>query len=191
MRSIIISIIFSSIVYILTAISMVALQGWTDYGDTPILTAVGNILGKYSGIMIIFPLTATYSTALLMIYTSSRLAYGLSEEKLLPKRMLKLSKFGTPTYAIILIAIVSILFINFGTIVQIAETANFSAMIVFLMINVSALLLRRKERSNIVVPVLGVVTTLWFMLNFPLKPFLFAIIIGSLGYFCYKLREKK
>jgi APA family basic amino acid/polyamine antiporter len=81
-RALIFSILFTTIIYILVAISSVALVGWEELSrsDAPLALAASKVLGN-SGVfvMTIFALFATTNTALMMLISGSRIIFGIAK----------------------------------------------------------------------------------------------------------------
>ncbi len=145
-KALILSIIISSVFYILTSISAISMLGYEQLSASkaPLADAVSISLGKYAFIVLaVIALFATLSTVLGSMVTTSRITYGLAKEKAIPQSLSKISqKTHTPWLAIILISLLAIVFLFFEDISLIANITNISTFITFAFVNASALILR-------------------------------------------------
>lgn len=145
-KALIISIIISSILYILTAISAISIMGYEKLSASkaPLADAVSASLGKYAFIVLaVIALFATLSTVLGSMVATSRVTYGLAKERALPQSLSRVSeKNQTPWLAIIVISLFALVFLFFEKIEVIANMTNISTFITFAFVNASALVLR-------------------------------------------------
>ncbi len=107
-------------------------------------------------------LVAVANGALLTGIMSSRLAYGMARDALLPKPLTRvLPRRRTPWVAIAATTALSVLLALTGSVAVLASTLVLLLLIVFLAVNVAVLVLRRDEtdqdyfRVPVVLPVLG------------------------------------
>ena len=107
-------------------------------------------------------LVAVANGALLTGIMSSRLAYGMARDALLPKPLTRvLPRRRTPWVAIVATTALSVLLALTGSVAVLASTLVLLLLIVFLAVNVAVLVLRRDQtdldhfRVPVVLPVLG------------------------------------
>ena len=107
-------------------------------------------------------LVAVANGALLTMIMSSRLAYGIAKQNLIPRAFSRvLPHRGTPWVAIVITSVVAIALTVTGSIATLAETVVLLLLFVFLSTNVAVLVLRRDAtntthfRAWTVLPVLG------------------------------------
>jgi APA family basic amino acid/polyamine antiporter len=107
-------------------------------------------------------LVAVANGALLTMIMSSRLAYGMGKQGLIPSAFSKvLPQRGTPWVAIVVTTVLAMLLTVTGSIATLAETVVLLLLFVFLSTNVAVLVLRRDKgeenhfRAWTVLPVLG------------------------------------
>jgi len=145
-KALIISIIISSILYILTSISAISIMGYEKLSASkaPLADAVSTSLGKYAFIVLaVIALFATLSTVLGSMVATSRMTYSLAKERALPQSLSRVSeKNQTPWLAIIVISLFALVFLFFEKIEVIANMTNISTFITFAFVNASALVLR-------------------------------------------------
>src|SRR3989344_1593688 len=143
------SIIISSIIYILVAISAVSILGWQALSNSsaPLADVAAKSFGSTAFIiMAIIALFSTSNTVLVSLVTTSRMTYGMAEEKGLPKNFsLVDKKTKTPWFSVLIIMIITILFILIGDIKIVAGIANLSLFITFAFVNLSLIVLRYKK----------------------------------------------
>ena len=148
-KAVILSIIISSIIYILVAISAVSIVGWQTLSASkaPLADVASSSLGGIAFLVLaIIALFSTSNTVLVTLVTTSRMTYGMASEKSLPKFISSVDKrTRTPWVAIFLIMLVSILFILIGDIRVVAELANFGLFVTFAFVNTALIVLRYRK----------------------------------------------
>src|SRR3989338_9124531 len=144
-KSIIISVAITTVIYILVSLAAVSVVPWQTLGQsgTPMALVAEQGIGASGGFLLaIFALFATASTVLILMIAASRMLFGMAEDRVMPKALLKVGKRKTPWVCISIIAAVSLIFIMYTGMKDIALLVDFSAFFVFAMINLSCLLLR-------------------------------------------------
>lgn len=165
------------IMYLLVAVCSVSILSYEELGksDSP-LAAIAETAYGNTGILIIsiIALFATSNTILSNMLGSSRVLLNMSRETKALKAFSKVSeKSKTPVSALILILIVMAAFTLIGNIETIARIANIFIFITFIVVNLSVIVLRVKDKEakrpfripfNInhlpVIPMLGMLFTL-------------------------------
>jgi len=112
-RAIIYSIIITTVLYCLTAISVVSILPYSEIASSqaPLSSVVSKVLGPVGGILMSFiALFATANTVLIMMIVTSRMMYGMARDKALPEGLSKISpKFKTPALAVLVTMILTII----------------------------------------------------------------------------------
>lgn len=156
-RALIYSLIITTIIYLLIALISVsvvpyaALQQAALHSENamegPLALVASTLLGPNAGILMsIIALFATASTVLILMIVSSRMLYGMAEERTLPQILKKVHPINrTPYVAISIVALISIIFIFIGDLSFSALLTNFGVFAVFLSVNVSLLIIRYKK----------------------------------------------
>jgi amino acid transporter len=121
----------------------------------------------------IIALLAIANTALINMIMASRLMYGMANERIVPRVFARVhAKRRTPYVAIVFTVLISMALIASGTVADLAQTTVLLLLIVFTVVNVAVLVLRKKPvehrhfRAPTWVAVLGAVST--FVLATPL-----------------------
>ncbi len=147
-RALILSVIITSVIYILVAISVIALLSPDELArsSSPLVSvagAVGSTAGKYIGVAALF---ATASTALITLISISRMLFGMARDGDMPKLLSKvLSKRKTPWVAALALFIFTILLLSLGKIKIAASISSFWILIVFIAVQLSVIILRYKK----------------------------------------------
>jgi APA family basic amino acid/polyamine antiporter len=148
-RALVLSIIITTIFYILVAISLVSLADWRIIAasDAPLALAASQALGQNGfTIMSFIALFATANTVLVLLIVGSREIYGISRDGSLPRPLSRLhSKTGTPWVAIASTGILSMLFVLIGELELVAGITDFTALFAFSLVNLSLILLRYRH----------------------------------------------
>jgi len=148
-RAIIYSIIITTILYCLTAISVVSILSYSTLADSdaPLNDVATEVLGSGGGIVMSFiGLFATANTVLIMLIVTSRMMYGMARDKALPEKLGKISpEFRTPTTSVLLTMCFTIIPIFFGDISMVAHATVFGVLINFFLVNISLIALRKKQ----------------------------------------------
>jgi len=206
--AIIVSLIVTTIIYILVSLSVVSILPWNLLGasEAPLADVAGKALPGSSLLLSAVALFATGNTVLIMLIVGSRMIYGMAHERgVLPKSFSRIhSKRRTPWIAILTVMILTIGFISFGNIKMVAEITDLGTFLVFLTVNLSLIWLRyKKPRLKRVfkvplsigklpiIPLLGILSILFMLMYFGLEIYLvcFAIILS--GFFVYLLLRRK
>ncbi|MFX0104490.1 MAG: APC family permease [Candidatus Hodarchaeota archaeon] len=150
-KGIIYSIIITTILYCLTAISVVSIlhYGVYDYENSkvPLRDAASQVLGDAGGlIMSLIALFATANTVLIMLIVTSRMMYGMARDKALPEGLSKISpKHRTPIISILITMIFTIIPVFFVDIKIIADATVFGVLLNFFLVNISLIALRKTK----------------------------------------------
>ncbi|MHA2009735.1 MAG: APC family permease [Promethearchaeota archaeon] len=148
-KAIIYSIIITTIIYCLTAISVVSILPYSDIAssDAPLNDVVAEVLGPVGGIiMSLIALFATANTVLIMLIVTSRMIYGMARDKALPEKLSKINpKYRTPAISVLLTTCLALIPIFFVDISLVAHATVFGVLITFFLVNISLLALRKTK----------------------------------------------
>jgi len=151
-RALIVSIIVTTVIYILVAISSIALVGWEELAksDAPLALAASKVLGDHGQVVLtILALIATTNTVLMMLISGSRIIFGIAKyDETVPAIVADVhSHRKTPWLAIIFTTAftLAMIILYSGRITEIAGISVFSIMIVFALVNLAAITLRFKR----------------------------------------------
>jgi APA family basic amino acid/polyamine antiporter len=148
-KAIVLSVLITSIIYILVAIAAVSIIPWQELSksNTPLADIAYKELGN-NGLLIltIIALIATASTVLVSLAVISRMIYGMAEEKCIPGKFCLIDKKRkTPYIAIFSISLFVILLIFIRDIKIVANITNIFLFLTFALVNLSLIVLRYKK----------------------------------------------
>jgi APA family basic amino acid/polyamine antiporter len=205
--ALIISLIVCVILYVLVAIVSVNVVPWQKLAESPapLSLVAGTELGPGgANLLSVLALFATASTVLGFFLAYSRMVYGMSEEKVFPPFFRKLSKAQVPYFSIIIIGVVAALFVVFSDIVTVASLTDFGALFVFIMVNISLIVLRYTEPFSArkfivpgsigkfpVIPAIGTLLCFALLMHFSLKIWVYSTLLFSLGILMYYVFNRK
>ena len=148
-RAIILSIVITTILYCFTALSVVSIVPFSDVAnsDAPLNFVATIAIGPIGGaIMTLIALFATANTVLIMLIVTSRMIYGMARDKALPESLRIISKrHKTPTLALTLTMIFTLIAVLFGDISTVANATVFGVLVTFILVNLSLIALRRRK----------------------------------------------
>jgi basic amino acid/polyamine antiporter, APA family len=153
-RAILISILVTTIIYVLVALSTVALVGWEELSNSnaPLALAASKALG-INGIIIltVIALFATTNTVLMMLISGSRIIFGIAKyDDAIPNTLAQVhASRKTPWLATIftMAFTVSTIILYSGRLADVAAISVFSISVVFAMVNLSVIYLRLRQPS--------------------------------------------
>lgn len=158
----------TGVVYVLVAITSVTLVPVAELGEgeTPLLKVVEAGAPAFPvGIFAIITMFAVANTALINMLMASRLLYGMAHEGVLPRGLGKvLSSRRTPWVAIIFTTILAIGLVWFADLKALGGTTSLLLLVVFTVVNVAVLVLRKDKvehehfKCPTIVAVLGALT---------------------------------
>jgi len=205
-KAFILSIIISSIVYVLVAISAVSVMGWEALGASvaPLADVAEAALPGSSFIMSIIALFATANTVLIILIVESRMMWGMARDGSLPKKLAKVhKKRRTPWVAILLSTAIAAAFVMTSAMVTIAQVTDLLVFLIFISVNVALIALRYnrpklkrpfKVPLNIgrfpLLPFLGILISIGLMTHIESVAYLYLGLIIIIGLFVYIMHEK-
>lgn len=146
-RALIISIIVTTILYVLIGITVVSLVPWHELSisDAPLALAASASLGPVAFVVITAAaLFTTLNTVLVLLIVGSRIVYGMARQGVLPRFLGRVNeRSGAPYMASIAMLVVALAFLSLGGIDIVAKITSFGSLITFALINIALLHLRR------------------------------------------------
>ena len=197
-KALLTSLAIATVFYILVAIAAISVVDWRvlAVSKAPLAEVASAIMGSGAGIFLsLIALAATGGTTLMILLTTSRVLYGFGEELKKLKFLTKINKrTGTPLIASLLVMILSLSFLLFKEIDIIAELTNFTIFITFALVNLALIVLRykvpkMKRQFKVpwtigklpILPVLGLLTSLFMILNLKLVVIGWGILVTIIG----------
>ena len=151
-RAIIVSILVTTIIYVLVALTTVALVGWEELSNSnaPLALAASKALGTNgTAILTVIALFATTNTVLMMLISGSRIIFGIAKyDKAIPSILAQVhTSRKTPWLATIftMAFTVSTIILYSGRLADVAAVSVFSISIVFALVNLSVICLRLRQ----------------------------------------------
>jgi basic amino acid/polyamine antiporter, APA family len=150
-RALLFAIAITSGVYILVAVSAIALVGWQELSatDAPLALAAEKAFGR-TGVVVLslIALFATSNTVLMMLIAGSRIMFGMSRQQALPGVLSKVHHSrNTPWVSVLLTMSITIALVvlSQGSISAVANVAVFVIFIVYALVNLALIWLRYKK----------------------------------------------
>ena len=139
----------STMLYILVCISATSVVGWEALAASPapFATVASAAWGADASVLLsAIALFATANTVLMMMFASSRISFGMARAGSLPAILSGVHPVRrTPTAAILLVGVASLLFTSIGDIAFVANVANYTLFVTFVVVNLSVIILRYRE----------------------------------------------
>ena len=146
-RGLLISVAVSSVLYVLVAVAAVSLTPWQDLAASkaPLAFAASRAFGDIAfDVLVVIGLLTTLNTVLVLLLVSSRIIYGMAEERALPSILARVIPSTGAPYAASLVAMgVALAFLGLGSIGAVAKVTSFGSLVTFALVNLAQLHLRR------------------------------------------------
>ena len=174
-RALFVSMAATTVVYVLVALSAVAVVESTQLAtsDAPLALVAGRVLGaRADAALSILALAATANTALLFLVSASRSIYGMAAAGVLPKRLSHVGPRAIPRASTVLALGLLVLLVSVGTLPQVAAMTDAAVLVSFMLVNASLTCLAARRRTpargavraaELVLPALGVLLCAWLL----------------------------
>ena len=174
-----------------------------QFGETAMVEVAEDFIGAPGAIAILAAgLLATVSSANASILSSSRAVYALSRDALLPKKSGRVNlKYGTPHIALAMAGIPIVFLVALGEVALLAEVASFLHLVMYGLICVALVLLRRQQPDwydpDFTVPGYPVVPIVGAIASFGLIAFMqpmsqivgVALMVTAAAWYAYYARD--
>ncbi len=212
---IIMSLVITTVLYILLSIVMTGLAPWQQLGTPePMITALQYADGpagvlRFSRILIAIGAVIAMGSVLLVFQLGQpRIFMSMSRDGLLPKFFCKVHpKFKTPYIGTIITGIFVATFAAFANIAEVVDLTNIGTLFAFILVSVGVIVLRKTDPGRPrpfrvpwvpITPIISIVACLYLMINLPGITWLrFGgwLLLGLVIYFLYgashsRLRNK-
>ncbi|WP_136520083.1 APC family permease [Cellulomonas telluris] len=193
------ALVTAGVVYLLVGVVAPAVVAPADLqaSSGPLLEVVRASGGVPLELFSVVALIAVANGALLTMIMSSRLAYGMAEEGLLPRPLARvLPNRRTPVVAIVVTTVVAMVLTATGSLVDLASTVVLLLLFVFLSTNLAVLVLRRDHvdrphfRAWTPLPVLAIVTCLVLLTQQEPRHWLLAGVLLAVGVVLYLVTRR-
>lgn len=209
-RAILLSLFFSSALYIFVSLAAVALMPPEQLAatDSALIDASLKSSRRIAGVLGGIALFSTANTVLIALVSASRILYGISKDNSLPQLLSStLKKNKTPWVAALIAMAAAILLLGFEKIETLASISSFATMTAFVAVNVALIHLRKTKPQTSrpfrvplaigttpVLPVLGIVVCVVFLFQFDQPVYLtglFAFVCSAGVYFLFQISHGK
>jgi APA family basic amino acid/polyamine antiporter len=175
-RALFISMIASTTIYILVALSAVAVVGATQLGasEAPLALVARQVLGPQADTALsVVALAATANTALLLLVAGSRSIYGMAAAGVFPTRLARVGRASSPVAATTLVLALLAVLVGLGNLQQVAAMTDAAVLVAFMFVNASLPWLATHGRTSssttvriadTLVPVLALLLCTWLLL---------------------------
>jgi APA family basic amino acid/polyamine antiporter len=145
-RGLVLAVLAAAVLYLLVAVSAVSILGWQRLAESKApfadiaLAAVGR---RGFFLLSIIALFSTTNTVLLMLLAASRIVYGMASSSALPRAFARVHPAtGAPWAATLAVILPSLAFVLLQDIGFVANVANFTLFLSFIVINAALIVLR-------------------------------------------------
>lgn len=150
-KALLLSIAITTAIYILVAVSAVALVGWQELASSgaPLATAAEKAFGRTGSLTLgAIALFATSNTVLMMLISGSRIVFGMAGGGALPGTLARIHpSTKTPWVAVIVTMALTgaTIAVSKGSISAVANVAVFGIFLVYALVNLALIWLRYRE----------------------------------------------
>ena len=148
-RGLILAVLAAVVLYILVAVSAVSILGWQRLGQSsaPFADIALATMGQRAFFLLsIIALFSATNTVLLMLLAASRIVYGMASSSALPRTFARVyPATGTPWAATLAVILPSLAFVLLQDTGFVANVANFTLFLTFMVINAALIVLRYRQ----------------------------------------------
>lgn len=200
-RAILVSVILSTILYILVSLSALALLSPEKLAgsEAPLMSVAQMMSENYGKILGAIALFSTANTALISLIGASRILYGMGEARALPEVTSQVHpKRKTPWIASLVVLTAAALLLPLGKLETVASVSSLATMLAFFSVNIALIVLRYSQSSKKrsfrvpitigkfpIFPLLGAIICLVLLTQFEAKVYLIGgtlIMLSALGF---------
>lgn len=190
-RAIFVSLSVATLVYVLVALSLVAMVDPSDLRSSrsPLTDAIKSMSASAGRSLGAIALFSTANTALIALVSTSRLIFSMGRDRQLPEILSRtLSTRKTPWVAAIVAGLLAAVLVPLGSVKILASVSSLATLLAFTLVNIALITLRRtspKLKRPFRVPVsigwlpiptaVGIFTTLYLLTQFEMKVYLIAV----------------
>jgi len=193
--AIILSLVISTVIYILVGTVAVGLIGSESLSrsNSPLSDAMG-IVGSPILVYLVSVggMLATTTVLLTTILGVSRMAFAMARKGDLPSVFSKLSpKYGSPIWSILIFGIVMVVLVLFVDLTGVVAVSNFALLFYYAITNISDLRLASGPTTYPkIFPAIGLITCLILLVFVQLSAFLIGCACLTIGAFYYVVKRK-
>lgn len=167
-RAVYVTIAIVSSLYLMVAFVAVGLIPYDELGASgaPLAELASLVLGRWGGLILGFGALLSTSSALsAALFGSSRLAYAMAREGMMPHLFSSLNKrTRAPQYGLMVASLIIVFITMLGVVRELSGLASLIFLVAFFLVSLSNFRLREKTRSNVFYPFLAMFLCSYFML---------------------------
>ncbi|MGE0230220.1 MAG: APC family permease [Flavobacteriaceae bacterium] len=143
-RAILLSLALTTLIYVAVALAVAALADPAEMAESaaPLAMAVERVWPRVSGVLSAIALFATANTVLITLIAGARMIFSMGRSGDLPGLFGRLSGGGVPIAASAAMLILAAALLPIANVRLLAELSSFAALLAFLAVNVSLIVLR-------------------------------------------------
>ncbi|ASR37924.1 amino acid permease [Prauserella marina] len=209
-RGILGSLVIVTVLYVATSLVVAGMVPFSDLatdappeGERKTLATAFSLNGVdwAANIISVGALTGLTTVVMVLMLGQQRVLFAMSRDGLLPRKLAKTGKKGTPYRVNILVGIVVAIAAAFFDATKLEEMVNVGTLFAFVLVSAGVIVLRKK-RPDLprgfrvplmpVIPILAIIACVWLMLNLTVLTwvrFLAWMALGVLVYFVYSKRH--
>ena len=206
-KAILLSLFIPMLIYVGVVLVSVGILDYQTLGTSaaPLVLIAGKVLGSYGLLFVLIAgLLATISALNATVLAAARQTYAMGRDGYLPGKIFRLHpKFKTPYTAVAAVGVVILFFTLSGEVKFAAHLANFCFLFALILVNLSVIMLRKKEPRlkrpfklpwHPVIPLLAIACNVLILAFMSPQTYLLGagwLGLGSLVYLVYSREQKE
>ncbi len=206
-KAILLSLFIPTLIYVAVVLVSVGILDYQTLGTSaaPLVLIAQKVLGSYGLLFVLIAgLLSTISALNATVLAAARQTYAMGRDGYLPGKIFRLHpKFKTPYTAIAAVGVIVLLFTLSGEVEFVAHLANFCYLFALILVNLSVIMLRKKEPRlkrpfklpwHPVIPLLAIACNLLILSFMSPGTYLLGAAwlgLGSLVYLAYSREQKE
>lgn len=206
-KAILLSLFIPMLIYVGVVLVSVGILDYQTLGTSaaPLVLIAGKVLGSYGLLFVLIAgLLATISALNATVLAAARQTYAMGRDGYLPGKIFRLHpKFKTPYTAVAAVGVVILFFTLSGEVKFAAHLANFCFLFALILVNLSVIMLRKKEPRlkrpfklpwHPVIPLLAIACNVLILAFMSHQTYLLGagwLGLGSLVYLVYSKEQKE
>lgn len=150
-RAIFLSLGVTTVLYVLIALAAMALASPRELAgsEAPLALAIAKVWPQASGLISGIALFATANTVLITVIATARVGFSMGRDGEMPRPLGRLlPKRQTPWIAALVIYVIALLLVPFGSLGFLAGLSSFAAVLAFLAVNLALIALRYRKPAH-------------------------------------------